>query len=305
MTGCARPSLLSGYFQLFRVPNVFTAAADVMMGYLFTPSLYPTAMALPPLVGTSCLLYTSGVVINDVVDRKLDARQRPGRPIPVGAISLAAACCWGGGLLIAGVAVAWVVSLWVDCPRTGAGATILAIAILGYNSRLKTTPLGPLVMGCCRLLNVLLGMSLSAKPWEGANWLVAVGLGIYVTGLTWFARSEWQRSDRWQLGMATLVSLSAMAILADLSRWRALYLESFVWWLSWGFLATIVGWRCLAALVRPSAEMVQMAVKHGVYSIILLDSLVCLGAQKNGGWSIAVLALLLPTVWLGRRFPAT
>ena len=54
-------------------------------------------------------------------------------------------------------------------------------------------------MGGCRMLNVLLGMSVLPGPWRIAHWAAAAGVGVYIAGVTWFARNDARRSDRWQL----------------------------------------------------------------------------------------------------------
>ena len=59
-----------------------------------------------------------------------------------------------------------------------------------YDRRLKGTLIAPLGMGACRFLNVLLGMSAAAEPWYEVHWLIAAAVGIYIAGVTWFARTE-------------------------------------------------------------------------------------------------------------------
>ena len=67
----------------------------------------------------------------------------------------------------------------------------LVAAILLYDGPLKRTWAGPAMMGLCRFLNVLLGVSVSgATPWPG--WHLAFVVGLYVAGVTWFARTEAQ-----------------------------------------------------------------------------------------------------------------
>ena len=84
--------------------------------------------------------------------------------------------------------------------------------IVLYNAGLKRTPLGPVAMGGCRMLNVLLGMSVLRGPWRIEHWAVAAGIGIYIAGVTWFARNDARRSDRWQLVAATLVMLAGVGL---------------------------------------------------------------------------------------------
>ena len=85
-----------------------------------------------------------------------------------------------------------------------------------YNAGLKRTLLGPVAMGGCRMLNVLLGMSVLRGPWRIEHWAVAAGIGVYIAGVTWFARNDARRSDRWQLIAATLVMLAGVGLVGSL-----------------------------------------------------------------------------------------
>ena len=98
------PSLLQSYLELLRLPNVFTAVADVAMGFFFVqaawalnndvqpPSLLPIGMTtVSLLIAASAALYLAGMVLNDVFDIELDREEQPYRPLPSGRISLAAA----------------------------------------------------------------------------------------------------------------------------------------------------------------------------------------------------------------------
>ena len=77
----------------------------------------------------------------------------------------------------------------------GLRCNVLALLIYAYDCILKRTP-GPLAMGGCRFLNVLLGMSASPQPWTAANYLVAAGIGIYIVGITWFAAEKQRRVQK-------------------------------------------------------------------------------------------------------------
>ena len=78
------------YLQLFRLPNVFTAIADVLMGYLLVHRVLEPSDTFPLLllVLASSLIYTAGMVLNDVFDYQVDCQERPQRPLPSGRISL-------------------------------------------------------------------------------------------------------------------------------------------------------------------------------------------------------------------------
>ena len=91
-----RSAQLLDYLRLVRLPNVFTALADVTMGFLFVHhTLQPLAVFLP-LAAASALLYSAGMVLNDVWDVELDRRERPERPLPSGASRGGPRGGWGG-----------------------------------------------------------------------------------------------------------------------------------------------------------------------------------------------------------------
>ena len=177
---------VTAWLQLLRLPNVFTAAADVTMGYLVT---HPPGELQPYpyfglLVAASCLLYLSGMVLNDVFDAEVDARERPERPIPSGRVSRSAAKVVGWGLWSGGTFLAWYLTWIANDWRPGTVASFLAACIVMYDYALKRSRFAPLIMGECRFLNVLLGMSLLFVPWGKFELLLALGIGIYIVGVT-------------------------------------------------------------------------------------------------------------------------
>src|SRR5256885_8345847 len=87
----ARAAVLP-WLRLMRLPNVFTAIADVAMGYVFVQPSGPDGRVLGCLMASSAALYTAGMVFNDVFDYAIDAKERPFRPIPSGQVSMRSAC---------------------------------------------------------------------------------------------------------------------------------------------------------------------------------------------------------------------
>ena len=63
------------YFELLRLPAVFTAMADVMMGYLVTQGSFQPPWTVALLIVSSSLTYLAGMVLNDVHDVGVDAVQ--------------------------------------------------------------------------------------------------------------------------------------------------------------------------------------------------------------------------------------
>ncbi len=145
-------------FRLLRVAGVFTAIADIMAGYLilrFYGAGQGNLRSLPFILGASACLYMAGMTWNDVFDADADCKNRPERPIPCGAVSLTAGVLIAAILTVVGLLLAMTAgfkSFLVTC--------VLLTLILGYNAGLKRIEiLGPLAMGACRGMNLVLGMS--------------------------------------------------------------------------------------------------------------------------------------------------
>ena len=301
------------YLRLLRFANVFTALADVMMGYVLVQRQISPLPPLAGLLAASALLYCAGMVFNDVFDVEIDRRERPDRPLPSGRISLPAARGLGVTLMLAGLAAGWGTAVAAQAPvwRSGMLATLLAACILAYDGGMKATRLGPLAMGLCRFLNVLLGASSGAVDARGGDFLgyqpyvlvAAAGLGVYVAGVTWFARREVEPRVGWHLAGALLVMLGGIGLLGLLYQrlppgFRPALPERW-WWLMLALLAFPIARRCVTAVAAPTPERVQLAVKHCLLSIIVLDAAVTLVAG-SGYDAVMVLSLLLPAVLLGR-----
>jgi hypothetical protein len=307
----SRPATLLTWMQLFRLPNVFTAVADVLLGWLVVQRSFERPELMLWLVAASCLLYTSGMVLNDVYDRQIDAEERPERPIPSGRIDARLAHRVGLAMLAGGVLAACAAGaigtshsggqswLW----RPVAVALALAALVLLYNRSLKHTPLGPAVMGSCRLLNVLLGMSMAAA-WLPMHFVLAGGVGVYVAGISWMARGEAGLSSRPHLVGGTVVMLAGLALVAWYPQWLpaggqwTFRIESSGWQMLWAVLGLLVGYRCLAAIFTPHPALVQRAVKHAILSLIVIDAAATLPAA--GPMAIVIALLLLPTMVLGQ-----
>jgi 4-hydroxybenzoate polyprenyltransferase len=306
-----RRSAAPAYLELVRLPNVPTAMADVAMGFLFTHLAFGSrdGWIMGLLIAASSLLYMAGMVLNDVFDAAADAVDRPERPIPSGRVSLRAARWLGWELLVLGVAVGWLAAWLAGDLRPGLVAVGLGACVVGYDAWLKRTPLGPAAMGACRLLNVLLGMSAAAGPWRDEHLLVAAAIGVYIAGVTWFARTEARQSSRPVLVLALAVILGGVLLMgfvpgrteevfpllaARPERWTLLMLV----------LGAVIGYRCLWAIASPTPYRVQVAVKQCILSLVILDAAACFVVQGMIP-AAAILLLLIPTVVLGRWIAST
>ena len=112
-------SPLQSYLELLRLPNVFTADCRRGDGLLLRPgrlglqrrrrsrSLLPIGMwTVGLLAAASALLYSAGMVLNDVFDIELDREEQPDRPLPSGRIPLSSARWLGWQLLTLGIMLA-------------------------------------------------------------------------------------------------------------------------------------------------------------------------------------------------------
>lgn len=186
------------YFELLRFPAVFTAVADVMMGYLVTHgNLRPVPVFALLVLASSCL-YLAGMDLNDVYDLEIDSHERPTRPIPSGRIDRSTAHRVGWLLMGVGYGATWVIFFTHGDVGPTAIAGTLAFFVYIYDRALKHLALGPVVMGLCRALNVLLGMSFfGMNPGKAvvslltpAQLAIPFGIWIYTAIVTWIAKNE-------------------------------------------------------------------------------------------------------------------
>ena len=319
---------LIDYLRLFRLPNVFTAFADVVMGFVFVQSgdawmSQPGALlALGSLVLASGLLYTAGMVLNDVYDVEVDTKERPQRPLPSGRIRVPWARFLGYFMLVFGVLLAaaagWLHSEQAAIPwRPGAIALLLAMSVVLYDAVLKKLWIAPLAMGACRFFNVLLGMSVSgvvagapaaAMFFDPSELLTAGGIGLYIVGVTQFARNEAKESPRNGLVAGIALMAGGFVLLGafphfGLGPQRAPQFER--WWpLLLLLLGATLLRRAVSTAITPEPKRVQIAVKQFIFSLIVLDASVCL-AIGQVGWAIGIIALLAPMFLLGRYVYST
>jgi hypothetical protein len=178
--------------RLGRVSNLPTVWTNVLAGLVLAGGQATHIRTLPLLVAMS-LFYVGGMYLNDAFDADIDARERPERPVPSGAVSRGTVFAAGFAMLAAGeLLLLWIGLLLPDgtglWPATGGAA--LAAAIVFYNWNHKDNPLSPLVMGVCRMLvYVIAAMCVASRP--GAAVVIgAVLVLVYLIGLTYAAKQE-------------------------------------------------------------------------------------------------------------------
>ena len=172
------------YLQLVRLPGIFTAFSNVLIGYFFSFSFNSEVIFLPYLLATSGMLFCSGMIFNDYFDYNLDKKERSFRPLPSGKISKQNALLIGFIFLILANISAFFLgfdSLIISL--------ILSCMILFYNLKLKSISfLGILNLSVIRMLNILLGFSIIGISFEFIQYLFP--LGIFIVGISILAKNE-------------------------------------------------------------------------------------------------------------------
>ena len=292
------------FARLVRLPNVFTVIADIGLAALAAG--LPLPQCLVPLLFVllaSVTLYWSGMVFNDYFDIEQDKRERPHRPLASGRIQAVTAFRLGCLLMVLGA----VFALLADATGGGgwralATAIALCVAILLYDGWLKSTRAGPVVMGSCRFLNILLGLSIAPEPTGAWGIALALVLGVYITGITWFARTEAHVSNQTMLMVGAALMLTGLIIaltVPPLAQRAGAGPKTAV---AFPYLLTAFGCYVGSAVVRairqPIPKRVQAAVKRALLGLIVLDAI--LATAMAGLAGLVLLVLLVPAQFLGR-----
>lgn len=172
------------YLQLVRLPGIFTAFSNVLIGYFFSFTFNSEIFLLPYLLTTSGMLFCSGMIFNDYFDYDLDKKERSLRPLASGKISKKNALLIGFiFLLLANISASF---LGFDSLII---SLILTCTILFYNFKLKFISfLGIINLSIIRMLNILLGFSIISISFEYIEYLIP--LGIFVFGISILAKNE-------------------------------------------------------------------------------------------------------------------
>lgn len=285
---------LRNYLELVRLPGIFTAMADIVAGYLIAGGGRAGLCPLFSLMAASACLYAAGMALNDYFDESIDARHRPGRPIPSGRVPSAAAFFLGFGLLAAGVVLSGAAG-----SRSFAVALVLAALILSYDAGLKRRPVsGALAMGGCRALNFLLG--LSVLPFTGHAVVLPLFTGIYITGVTAFSRGEdTSGATPIQPFIAAGCAILVWAGTAAAAGSPLLPDRSCTW------LAALWCAACIRILFRKGKSAdpvaVQAAVRQLILMLVILDGILTVGV-RGLLWAPVVWVLALLPMRIPKRF---
>jgi 4-hydroxybenzoate polyprenyltransferase len=273
----------SAFVRLVRAPAALTVVGDALVGSVTAGKpLRGRRLALPV---ASVALYWAGMALNDYVDRAVDARERPERPIPSDQVSPVQALLVASGLTVGGLVLA-AVGGGGDVLRV---ATALAGTIWAYDWWLKHTPGGPASMAACRGLDVLLGAG-----WQSCHRALpeAGVLAVHTLGVTALSRGEVHGGGA-TVGAAAATCSALAGIAATLigsARSRCYQVGAMM--TSAAFTAVVIP-RQLAAARAPSAPAVRAATVAGIFGMVPLQCALVVRQGSPGGAGLLVAAFLL------------
>jgi len=290
--------MLKAWIQLIRPSNVLTAISDVLAGValacLFLQSELPETESLIWITLSSMLLYTGGIVFNDVFDAALDKIERPERPIPSGKVKRSSAAILGTIAFSIGCFLAYQVNLT---------AFYIALAIvlmcLLYNGKAKHHFIaGPIVMGSCRGLNLLLGMAV--LPDSLSYFYLAIVPIIYIAAVTNISRGEVYGNNK----TAILVSMGLYALVILTLIYFAFVSKNYLAFIFILFFTVMIASPLLKALKSLAPQDVRKSVKFGVLALILMNAS---WIAISGYWvlALAICAILPVSIFLAKKFAVT
>ena len=221
--------------------------------------------------------------MNDVFDAQLDAVERPERPIPSGLITKNAATIFGGICFFIGIFMAGLL---------GRNAQYLAVAImiccLIYNRFLKHSAIfGPINMGLCRGLNLLLGVCIIPDQVE-RYWYLAIVPIVYIAAITMISRGEVHGGSKKTLysalGLYGLV-IASVVYFAIINEAPIPITMAFL-----GAFGAMIMIPLFKAIKNPIGPNIGKAVKSGVIALIILNAA---WAAAFGAWPIAIAIIIL------------
>lgn len=291
---------LVGYLRLLRPANVVTAITDVLAGVAISGYLLSIGWETPLPIILLCIstigLYSGGIIFNDVFDAKLDSVERPERPIPSGLISVTEATIFGLVCFLIGIVSAYFVST-----VSFLLSIAIAVACLVYNKWAKhNAVLGPVNMGLCRGLNLLLGVSIvsgAVEQW----WFLALVPIIYIASITMISRGEIHGGSKRMLYFGALLYVVVIACVIYFAitmgdvRIALLFVIPFAW---------MIFTPLFKAIQNPIGPNIGKAVKSGVIALILMNA-AWVSVFADWKTALAVVFLLPLSILLSKAFAVT
>ncbi|MDA1098972.1 MAG: UbiA family prenyltransferase [Proteobacteria bacterium] len=278
--------------RLGRVSNLPTVWSNSLAGLVLAGG----GVALDTSIGLMLIMslfYVGGMYLNDAFDQRIDAVERPERPIPSGQISAQTVYICGYGMLALGIAALF---WWGAGWRPGLTGIALAGAIVYYDWRHKADPFGPAWMGLCRVLIYLAAAFLVTAQPPTVLYLGALGLFCYLIGLTYIAKQEnlGRVANLWPLLFLAVPVLAAGCLAAQTGGLTLLLAAVFVLWMV----------NALRYLWRRGPGDIPRAVVSLIAGMSLLDA-VFIAYLGAGQMAIAAVACFALTLTFQRFIPGT
>ena len=275
------------YLQLVRLPGIFTAFSNVLIGYFFSFSFNSEIIFLPYLLATSGMLFCSGMIFNDYFDYNLDKKERSFRPLPSGKISKHNALLIGFiFLILANISASF---LGFDSLII---SLILSCMILFYNLKLKSISfLGIFNLSLIRMLNILLGFSIIGISFEFIQYLFP--LGIFVVGISILAKNEIKSN------LVIYKKLNKIIIIITIASVSILVINNFQF-----ESLLFLGLFSFLSVYSLFFKKIQNQITVQLLSIILLDSIL-ISFFVPLEFSILVSLLILPAYVISKKLYLT
>jgi 4-hydroxybenzoate polyprenyltransferase len=303
------------WLQLLRAPNLFTVPGDPLAGFLLATSGHADGR-LAFAIGASLCFYCHGLLVNDLADLAEDRRERPSRPLPSGAANVRTVLV----VAIVLAVVALLLCLMVNRETLFVGVVLL-LAILFYNLWIKKIGiLGPLNMGLCRGLSILLGATAGIRELNGEAagvwsslmplaFFAAIGETLYIAAITHLARIETHadppKLPRFLPFVGLVVVILPFFLLA-IDRAHPLGSTN-IWLYLIAAYTTYAGYKIHERLMRQPPPPIPPTIGQLIRLLLPLQALFCVASQSvTGAAAAAVLLILWPISRnVSRRFYAS
>lgn len=280
---------LYGYLALARISNSPTIVSNVLAGAALAGAIRPDGRV--GLIALAMVLfYTAGMYLNDLLDYAIDCRERPERPLPSGLVSRQAAL-----LIVLALFGAGSILLWSVGPLPFLSGLVLLLLIILYDRWHKSNPLSPLLMALCRaMVYVTAFLAFPGQPFSTLLF-PCVLLFLYVTGLTYIAKTENKPNMANLTIVVTLFLPTVYFMLAPGWCWATVpLLLCFTLWTVYS----------ISFSFRAPPRQIGRAVGMLIAGISLLDALQLAVAASFSGILLALLAFAL-TLFLQRYVRGT
>ncbi len=193
MKNSSKHETLRGWFQLVRLPHLFTVPGDPLVGFLIAGGMLQHSekgfFSIAAVCFISFAMSLFGIITNDLADIQIDSTQHPDRPLPRGVISPRAASYASQLCFLASVIPALCLG-W----RFTFVTLVALISIYSYNFYVKYRPKRASVMMAV-MRDLTFGLGILIVP--GISFarillllLYGVGLFLYYCGINEITRSE-------------------------------------------------------------------------------------------------------------------